>query len=81
MSNYLDLNKKKIKESVVSKLKTFGYEVDTNTPIRKIQEIIKVIQRDNGKMVDGLIGGATIGLLYNYDEIIESLCCDYPIIY
>ena len=81
MSNYLDLNKKKIKESVVSKLKMLGYEVDINTPIRKIQEIIRVIQRDNNRMIDGLIGGNTIGLLYNYDEIMELLCCDYPTVY
>lgn len=74
MSNYLDLNKKKIKESVVSKLNMLGYQVNIDTPIRKIQEIVKVIQRDNGLMIDGCIGRRTMPLLgYSCNEIRKML--------
>jgi murein L,D-transpeptidase YcbB/YkuD len=74
MPGYLDLNKDKIKNSVVSKLNELGYHVDKNTSIRKIQEIIKVIQRDNGLMIDGLIGVRTMPLLgYKAEEIRKML--------
>ena len=74
MSSYLDLNKDKIKKSVVSKLITLGYKVDENTSIRNIQEIVKIIQRDNGLMIDGCIGRRTMPLLgYSRDEIRKML--------
>lgn len=74
MSGYLDLNKDKIKNSVISKLKILGYKVDNDISIRKIQEIIKAIQRDNGLMIDGCIGRRTMPLLgYSNDEIRKLL--------
>ena len=89
MSSYLNLNKDKIKKSVVSKLITLGYKVDENTSIRNIQEIVKIIQRDNGLMIDGCIGRRTMPLLgYSGDEIRKMLklpkntnssSCWYPI--
>ena len=89
MSSYLNLNKDKIKKSVVSKLIILGYKVDENTSIRSIQEIVKAIQRDNGLMIDGCIGRRTMPLLgYSGDEIRKMLklpkntnssSCWYPI--
>lgn len=74
MSSYLNLNKDKIKKSVVSKLIILGYKVDENTSIRSIQEIVKIIQRDNGLMIDGYIGRRTMPLLgYSGDEIRKML--------
>ena len=74
MSSYLDLNKDKIKKSVISKLQALGYRVDNDISVRKIQEIIKMIQRDNGLMIDGYIGIKTMPLLgYSYDEIRKML--------
>lgn len=73
MSSYLDLNKNKIKKSVVSKLIALGYKVDDDTPIRKIQEIIKVIQRDNNLMIDGCIGRRTMSLLGYSDKEIRKM--------
>lgn len=88
MSSYLDLNKDKIKNSVISKLKILGYKVDNDISIRKIQEIIKAIQRDNGLMIDGCIGRRTMPLLgYSNEEIRKMLklpkynntsSCHYP---
>lgn len=89
MSSYLNLNKDKVKNSVVSKLNAIGYKVDENTPVRYIQEIVKAIQRDNGLMIDGCIGRRTMPLLgYSGDEIRKMLklpkntnssSCWYPI--
>lgn len=74
MFGYLDLNKDKIKNSVISRLQILGYEVNDDTSVRKIQEIIKVIQRDNGLMIDGCIGRRTMPLLgYSNDEIRKML--------
>jgi len=78
MYSCLDLSKDKIRKSVISKLKALGYEVYDGTPvwmtIRKIQEIIKVIQRCNGLMIDGCIGRRTMPLLgYSGDEIRKML--------
>lgn len=73
MSSYLDLNKDKIKKSVISKIQTLGYEVDDNTSIRKIQEIIKAIQRDNNLMIDGCIGRRTMPLLGYSDKEIRKM--------
>lgn len=74
MSSYLNLNKDKIKKSVVSKLIILGYKVNENTSIRSIQEIVKIIQRDNGLMIDGYIGRRTMPLLgYSGDEIRKML--------
>jgi murein L,D-transpeptidase YcbB/YkuD len=89
MSSYLNLNKDKIKKSVVCKLSTLGYKVDEDTSVRDIQEIVKMIQRDNGLMIDGCIGRRTMPLLgYSGDEIRKMLklpkntngsSYDYPI--
>lgn len=74
MSSYLNLNKDKIKKSVVCKLSALGYKVDEDTPVRYIQEIVKIIQRDNGLMIDGCIGRRTMPLLgYSGDEIRKML--------
>lgn len=73
MSSYLNLYKDKIKKSVVSKLVTLGYEVNDDTSIRKIQEIVKIIQRDNGLMIDGCIGRRTMPLLGYSDEEIRKM--------
>lgn len=73
MSGYLDLNKNKIKNSVISKLKILGYKVDDDISIRKIQEIIKAIQRDNGLMIDGCIGRRTMPLLGYSDKEIRKM--------
>ena len=74
MSNHLNLNKDNIKKSVVSKLKMLGYKVNNDTAIWRIKDIIIAIQRDNGLMVDGLIGVKTMPLLgYGNDEISKML--------
>ena len=74
MYSYLDLNKDKIKKSVVSKLNMLGYKVSDDTPIRIVQEIVKAIQRDNGLMIDGLIGRKTMPLIgYSSEEIRRML--------
>lgn len=70
MSNYLNLNKDKIKKNVVCKLSALGYKVDEKTSVKDIQKIVKIIQRDNGLMIDGLIGIRTALLLgYSGEEI------------
>lgn len=89
MYGYLDLNKDKIKKSVVSKLNAIGYEVNEGTSVRCIQEIIKTIQKDNRLMIDGCIGVNTMFVLgYSLKEInkmlkirkhIDGLSYDYPI--
>lgn len=89
MSSYLNLNKDEIKKSVVCKLIALGYKVDEETSVRDIQEIVKIIQRDNGLMIDGCIGRRTMPLLgYGEYEIrkmlkrpknINSSFCSYPI--
>ena len=81
MSNYLNLNNRKIRRSVISKLNSLGYKLDKSSSIRQIEEIIKTIQLNNGKKADGRIGGATIGLLYSYDEMMELFYSDYPTFY
>ena len=74
MSTILNLNQKQIKKSVVSKLKALGYEVDDDTPIRQIRQIIKVIQYKNKVMADGIIGKQTMPLLgYSSDEMRKML--------
>ena len=70
MSNYLNLNKDKIKKNVVCKLSALGYKVDEETSVKDIQKIVKIIQRDNGLMIDGYIGRRTMPLLgYSGEEI------------
>ena len=79
MYTYLNLNKRKIKMNVISKLKLLGYKVDDNATIRDIQEIIKALQRDNGLMIDGYIGIRTMPLLgYSSDEIRKMLKLPKP---
>ncbi len=68
-SNYLNLNKKSVRKSVVDKLNALGYQVDENTPIWRIQNIIMKIQKDNGLIIDGCIGVRTMAVLgYSWEE-------------
>ena len=75
--NYLDLNKRSVRESVVSKLQALGYTVSADsstTLIFKIQNIIKEIQRNNGLMIDGVIGVRTMPVLgYSLEETKKML--------
>ena len=74
MSSYLDLNKKNIKKSVVSKLNLMGYKVNEDTKNNIIQNIIKSIQKDHRLMIDGYIGVQTMPILgYTNNEIRKLL--------
>jgi uncharacterized protein YeeX (DUF496 family) len=73
-SNYLDLNKKHIRQSVIYRLRLLGYQIDDGISIRRIQEIVMMVQRDNGLMMDGYIGVRTMHLLgYSAKEIKKML--------
>ena len=73
-SNYLDLNKKHIRQSVIFKLRLLGYQIDDDISIRRIQDIVMKIQIDNGLIVDGYIGVRTMPLLgYSTKEIKKML--------
>ena len=68
-SNYLNLNKKSVRKSVVDKLNILGYTVNYATPIYKIKNIIMKIQHDSGLMIDGCIGVRTMAVLgYSWEE-------------
>ena len=68
-SNYLNLNKKNVRKSVVDKLNTLGYKVTEDTPIWQIRNIIMKIQKDNGLMIDGCVGVRTMAVLgYSWEE-------------
>lgn len=68
-SNYLNLNKKSVRESVVRKLNTLGYIINEDTSIWRIRNIIMKIQKDNGLMIDGCIGVRTMAVLgYSWEE-------------
>lgn len=89
--NHLDLNKKRVRKNVISKLNTLGYNISDDADIRKIRTIVREIQIKNGLIADGYIGDHTYRLLgydmfeYNdmlrisnstkLDNIINNICC------
>ena len=73
-SNYLNLNKQHIRKSVVNKLNALGYQVDENTPVWVIKNIIMKIQHYSGLMIDGHVGVRTMTVLgYSWEEIRKML--------
>lgn len=70
----LNLDKDEVKKSVILKLNTLGYNVNDDTSISRIKNIIMKIQRDSGLMIDGCIGVRTMSVLgYSWEEIKKML--------
>ena len=73
-SNYLNIDKKSVRKSVISKLRLLGYQIDDDISIRCIRDIVMKIQRDNDLIMDGCIGERTMLLLgYSLKEIKKML--------
>ena len=73
-STRLNLNKKRIRNSVISKLKELGYSISDNACHHEIITVVKKVQMENGLIVDGYIGEKTMRALgYSGAEICKML--------
>lgn len=74
MSDHLNLNKEIIRRDVAFRLRVMGYDLPENIGVNTIRKIIKIIQKENGLVPDGLIGKRTMPLLdYNKEDIARML--------
>lgn len=74
LSYCLDLNNTKIRNIVILKLVSKGYNLDFNADINVVKSIVKKFQANNFIPSDGLIGIQTMRLLgWNDEEIKEML--------
>lgn len=79
----LDLNKRRIRKDVISKLRKFGYVINDNASAQEVRTVVKEFQLKNGLIVDGYIGYRTKALLnrnmVKYKDMYDGIVCNKDI--
>ena len=60
---HLNLNKRRTRKDVISKLQKLGYEISDNANAQEIRTVVRELQLKNGLIPDGYIGDRTKPLL------------------